>query len=58
LGRVLIAYLDPAEVNNFLLKGEREGQMQQYTNNTLINMELLIKELHNIREQGYAIETE
>lgn len=58
LGRVLLAYHDPAERDSFLLKSEREGQIQKYTSTTLTDMELIKKELHTIREQGYAIETE
>lgn len=58
LGRVLLAYLDPAEINCILLKAEREGQIQRYTSDSLTDMELLKEELHKIRGQGYAIETE
>lgn len=58
LGRILLAYLEPVEINDLLLKAGREGQIQQYTSNTLTDVGLIKKELQKIRRQGYAIETE
>lgn len=58
LGRVLLAHLNHAELDSCLLKAEREGQIQQYTSNTLTDMGMIKKELQNIRQQGYAVESE
>ena len=58
LGRTLLAYQTPDEMDSFLLKAKQEGQMQLYTSETLTNMDLIKEELHKIREQGYAIEAE
>jgi DNA-binding IclR family transcriptional regulator len=58
LGRVVLAHLDPAEMNNYLLKAERDGQIQDYTSDSLTDIELIKKELLIVRKQGYAIESE
>lgn len=58
LGRVLLAYLSVAKMDSYLLKADREGQMRQYTSDTLTDLEMIKKELCIVREQGYAIESD
>jgi len=52
LGKVLLAYKSPSEVKWIL---SNHG-MRQMTKNTITSREILEKELHKIRQQGYAID--
>lgn len=54
VGKVLLAYLPPAEVKTII---ERKG-LSKYTRNTITDPYLLEKELQKIRHQGYAIDNE
>ncbi len=54
VGKVLLAYLPPAEVKKII---ETKG-LCKYTRNTITDPNLLEKELQKVRRQGYAIDNE
>lgn len=58
LGRAMLAYRNPAEVDSFLIQAEREGKIVKYTDNTVTNLKLLKNQLAEIREQGYSFDDE
>lgn len=53
-GKVLCAYMPLHLRVDFL----REAEFDKYTNNTIINKDLFMKELETVREKGYAVDDE
>lgn len=58
LGLALLAHSDPPKVDKLLEQMEREGRIIKYTDNTLIDLDLLRKELQKVKAQGYAFDDE
>lgn len=58
LGRVLLAYHEPSEVAQLLGELRSSGEIQKYTNKTIVDTELLQMELGKIKEQGFAFDDE
>lgn len=58
LGRALLAYRDPAEIDSLLNQAEREGQIQKHTKNTITDLESIKKELRKIKKNGYSLDEE
>jgi DNA-binding IclR family transcriptional regulator len=54
LGKVLLAHLEPKELNLFMAR----GSFPQKTENTLISPQALLGELDQIRKNGYAFDQE
>ena len=54
LGKVLLANLDPGQIQTFLSRGE----LPRLTENTITNPEELKKELETVRQNGYAVDRE
>lgn len=52
LGKTLLAYMNPAQVNHIL----KEHGMKKFTENTITNEKKLKMELEKIANQGYAID--
>lgn len=54
LGKALLAYLPEWEVRSII----GQEKFHRYTANTLLNVELLLKDLSQIRQRGYSIDDE
>ncbi len=54
LGKAMLAFSDPMELERYLAKGELKG----YTSNTITSTAALREEMERIRRQGYAIDNE
>lgn len=54
VGKVLLSYMDEAQVDKIIT----EKGLRKFTNNTNSNKDELVKEIYNIRQQGYAIDNE
>ncbi|HZK54279.1 MAG TPA: IclR family transcriptional regulator [Desulfosporosinus sp.] len=58
LGRAIISYYTPDEINNILTSIVNKGRMTQRTENTVTDPKILMKRMQIIKEQGYSFEDE
>lgn len=58
LGLSLLAFINFNEANHLLAQAEQDGQFIKYTDNTIIDLNHIKKQLEIIREQGYSIDNE
>lgn len=58
LGLTLLAYLEPAEVDNLLAQVQQEGQLIKYTENTIVDLNFIKEKLSIIRKQSYTFDNE
>jgi DNA-binding IclR family transcriptional regulator len=54
IGKALLAYLEPDELQAYLSQTE----LERYTRTTIVSVEKLLKDLESTRERGYAISSE
>jgi DNA-binding IclR family transcriptional regulator len=54
IGKALLAYLEPDELQRYL----RETELERHTRTTIVDLEKLLIDLKESRERGYAISSE
>jgi DNA-binding IclR family transcriptional regulator len=54
IGKALLAYLEPDELQRYL----RETELERHTRTTIVDLENLLIDLQESRERGYAISSE
>ncbi len=54
LGKAMLAFLEEDDIENII----KNISFKKYTNNSIVDKETLIKELKQIKKQGYAIDNE
>lgn len=58
LGKAILANMEPAELNAYLLDPEFQASIKPITDNTITNIVELHHHLEAIRKQGYAVDNE